>query len=85
MCKLLRFVGLGDGDDRGVLKWELGTAASERPSSFSSSESNLIPELVQNQDYGRDEGSKQRSSMGAAGSSRLSSDPDFPQYGYLEV
>lgn len=81
MCKLLRFVGLGDGDDRGVLKWELGTAASERPSSFASSESNLIPELVQNQD----EGSKQRSSMGAAGSSPLSSDPDFPQYGYLEV
>lgn len=53
MCKLLRFVGLGDGDDRGVLKWELGTAASERPSSFASSESSLIPELVQNQDYGR--------------------------------
>lgn len=44
MCKLLRFVGLGDGD---------GTAASERPSSFASSESNLIPELVLNQDYGR--------------------------------
>ena len=34
MCaKLLRFVGLGEGNDRGVLKWELGTAASERAAS----------------------------------------------------